>query len=402
MPTFLPSDEFQSILEVREKGRRVGLAKRLYADFEAGALDLAEKRAALSIFRSITRDDETDVRHEFARFVSRSHQLPTDIAMQIADDAVRRVAAPFLRHGTALDEDGLVDCVGGGEGWRQVAIAGRHGVSLAVSAAIAEVGDVAAIVVLLKNSGALVSNGSIARIAERFGMNDAVAELLLQRPGVPDTFVEARIHTVSDRLKAFVGHTGWMAPDMTSDTIQNAVEHSLVEFASDCSRQDLLPIFARWVAEGRVTRGFVLRAACYGALIALELALSEFAGLPPRRAAALWQDRRGYGRQSLIARSGFNGEEEAFIIGAIRRFTDARPDQLRRDSRAWRKTVALGLEEVVTDGATTPEFAALMERFAIDCGLVVVELDHEPLELRERKGQTQRPEAIAGDYVRAA
>ena len=372
MPTFLPLDEFQSILEAPEAVRRAGLATRLYADFEADALDDRERLAAFSIFRALVRDAEPRVRHDFARFVASSAKLPADLARTIAGDAVRRVAAPFLRRGVGLDDELLVDVVGRAAGWRQVAVAGRGCVSAPVCAAIAEVGVAPGVVTLLKNPGAALTSGALGRIAERFGEDDRIADLLLDRPGVPGGFVEARIHKISHRLKAFVDTTGWMGPEFAVNAVANAVEHALVEFAVGRARAELDPIFAKWLAEGRITRGFVLRAACYGAISALELALGKFAGLPPRRAAALMADAGGYGRQSLIARAGFVCEEEVFILRAIARFSDPAPG---RSSDAWRRAVAAGIEEVITDTASPEIFSMLLEGFASDSGLAMSEPD---------------------------
>ncbi|VAW17889.1 hypothetical protein MNBD_ALPHA09-390 [hydrothermal vent metagenome] len=374
MPTFLPVDEFQSIPETPVAARRAELAKQLYADFEAGALDAPERRAALSVFRALVRDGNADVRHDFARFVAPSGGLPAELAAMIANDGAGRIAAPFLRLGVALDDNLLVDVVGRGQGWRQTAVARRRCVNPPVCAAIAEVGCARSIVTLLKNPGANLPSRVLGRIGERHGQDDQIADLLLARPNVPGDFVEARIMMVSGRLKAFVEASGWMGPEYADCAVANAVEHGLVEFAVGREYSELEPLFAKWNAEGRITGGFVLRAACYGAISVLELALVKLANLPPRRVAALISDPCGYGRQSLIARAGFGGAEEDFIVRAIARFSDTPP---RRGSYAWAAAVASGIEEVIADGASPEAFSVLLEGFATDAGLAMPARDDQ-------------------------
>ncbi len=266
MPTFLSADQFQTILETPNAARRAGLGKRLFIDFDAGMLDMQERQAGLSIFRALARDDNDEVRRDFARFVAQFQDVPADLANTIANDPVRRIAVPFLRLGVGIGDDVLVDVVG----WRQRAVAGRGIVNVPVSAAISEVGEAGAVKTLLNNPGAALPSAILGRIAERFGDDDDIAALLLENPRVPGRYVETQIHAVSHRLKAFVDRTGWIDAKNSSGALANAVEHSLVEFAVGRSRAEMMPIFAKWVAERRITRGFVLRAACYGAISLLD------------------------------------------------------------------------------------------------------------------------------------
>jgi len=367
MPSFLSVDQFQTILEAPNAARRASLGQRLYTDFDAGELDSQERQAALSIFRALARDDNDDVRHAFASFVAPFENMPQDLAAAIANDPVRRVAAPFLRLGVRLGDDLLVDVVGRGEGWRQIAIAGRRDLNVPVCAALSEVGEIASIFVLLQNPGATLTTASLGRIAERFGDDDDIVVLLLNNPAVPGGFVEAQIHAVSDRLKAFVDGTGWLGPEYSSSAVANAVEHSLIEFAVGRDKTELEPIFAKWITEARITRGFVLRAACYGAISVLELALGTFSRLPGDRVAALMADISGYGRQSLIARAGFSAHDEEFILRAITRFLDHPPGAAPGQ---WRLAVAEGIEDALGNASAPEAFSTLLEGFAADFDLV--------------------------------
>lgn len=367
MPTFLPIDQFQTILETPNAARRTGLGKRLYSDFDAGAMDEPEMRAASSIFRSLARDQNENVRRGFARFVAPTAGLSDELAIIIAGDPVRDIAEPFLLGGLNIGDDVLVDVAGWGEAWRQIAVAARRVVNIPVSAALSEVGVAESLLTLLKNPGAAMSSAVLGRIAERFGDDEAIAAFLFEHPLLPGRFVEARIHTVSDRLKDFVDQTGWLGPEYSSSALANAVQHSLVDFAVGRKTEELAPLFAKWVAERRITRGFVLRAACYGAMSVLELALGKFAGLPPARVAALMADGSGYGRLSLVARAGFGDEEENFIFRAIARFLDSPPGT---SPDAWRLAVADGIEDVLENTLAPEVFVALLEGFATDLGLV--------------------------------
>lgn len=371
MATFLDLSEFPKILETPDASRRAGLAKRLFADFDANNLNPNEADVAVCVFRGIAHDDDVAVRHEFARFVASSVKVPQDIALALASDEAQRVATPFLRHGVALRDDYLVDVVGAGDKSSQCAIAGRINLSQPVIAALIEVGYQQAILQLLRNNSVTISSKGLVRLSERFSGDDEVANLMLAAPCVPSSFVEDRIHVISSRLKTFVDLTGWMAPDAADKAVANAVEHSLVEFSVGRSAEELASFFDKWNEEGRVTRGFGLRAACYGALPLLGFALGHGSGMPPRRVVALWTDKRGYGQQSLIAKAGYSEEESSFILACHERFAARELDKQSklRPGHEWRTQVAAGIEAALQDTSLSDGFAKSLEGFAIDAGV---------------------------------
>lgn len=363
MPSSCEFDRFQEILDEPDPARRAILARELFVEFETAAPG-DDAAAALAVFDAIATDADVSVRHDFARFVAPSPALPAGLSSVIAADPDRSVAAPFLRLACVLADDILVDAAGSGTLWRQAAIAARDGVTAPVAAALAEVGERDAVLILLRNSGATVRPAALRRIAERFADDDTLAEAMLERRDVPGDLVEARIHTVSDRLRSFVGASGWLETEIAARAMDNAVEHSLVAFAIGRTAEELRPIMIKWRAERRITRGFVLRAAAYGALDALRLALGEVAGLPDRRCLSLWNDRSGYGRRSLISRAGFRGLETEFILQAAARFEAAPPC----DRHALTGAI---IAEMLRAEPAEEGFRDLLERFADDAGPVV-------------------------------
>ena len=371
MATFLELDDFPSILEMQDASRRAGLAKRLYSDFDANNLNRDEALVALIVFNGIVHDEDVAVRHEFARFVAPSVKLPRELAIAIALDDENRVAMPFLRFGLALSDEFLVDVVGAGDALAQGAIAQRADMSVALMAAIIEVGCRDAILRLLRNENISVSSTGLIKLSRRFDGDDEVANLLLVAPEVPSSFVEDRIHVISNRLKTFVDFSGWMAPDAADKAVENAVEHSLVEFAVGRAGQELAPFFDKWSDEGRVTHGFAMRAACYGALPLLGFALGRGSGLPPRRVVALWSDEKGYGQQSLVAAAGYSDEEGGFILKAYERFAPSQKGAAThlRPGHEWRIMVAEGIEAALTTPSLSAGFAEFLEGIARDVGI---------------------------------
>src|SRR5690606_12512028 len=90
----------------------------------------------------------------------------------------------LVRSPLFTDHD-LIDRVASSTGPIQALIAARPIVSMSLASAIAEVGELAACVSLLKNGGAKIPTLSFRRMAERFGHEAVLREVLLADARLP-------------------------------------------------------------------------------------------------------------------------------------------------------------------------------------------------------------------------
>lgn len=304
MTTFLNVEDFDLIIAEPDRTRRAGLACRLYADFEAGALDAGERRAALSIFRAIARDCDRDARARFARFVAASPVLPADLAQRMAQDA-RAVADAVIRRSPALGEDALVDLAASPEPWRQAAVARRPTVSAPVAAALIEVAGAEACGVLLTNPGARLPSFAFDRLTARFPGHHGLRDAMLGRPDAPGALVEQHLSAVADRLRRFVTAAGWLDEPTATSSAGNALDQALVAYANGRTPEVLAEVVGRWAAAGRISRALIVRAAICGSIGVFEHCAAALARLPVGRVRSLSRDRGAYGLRSMCARMGF-------------------------------------------------------------------------------------------------
>src|SRR5262249_33650568 len=108
------------------------------------------------------------------------HYMVHTLANDISD-----VAAIVLARSPLLTDAELVDCIATADARAQSAIAHRPRVGAPVCAALAEVGELCALLVLASNPGAEVPEFSIRRMIERHGKDGDLRAALLSRPNLP-------------------------------------------------------------------------------------------------------------------------------------------------------------------------------------------------------------------------
>ncbi|MHA1523775.1 MAG: DUF2336 domain-containing protein [Alphaproteobacteria bacterium] len=319
MSSLVEVESYHLVLEEPCPGRRGRIVGGVFADYHAGVLTPDEAHTARSLFRAVVRDPACGARRVFAQMVAASPNLPLELAQIMAGD-VAVVAKRFIRTSPVLDCATLVDIVGAGQPWRQVAVARRAGLAAPVAAALAEVGVARACVALLENETAEIPLSGFIRLQERFAHDGddggQVARALLNRRTVPSSVVEAQIMATSDRLLNFIENTGWMRSQSAHGAIANAVEHALVEFAARCAPHQVASLVRRWARANRVTPNLILRAAAYGEFATAVHGMAALAKVPVRRAWALATDQNPYGLRALCLRAGLPGGADAFVAAA--------------------------------------------------------------------------------------
>jgi uncharacterized protein (DUF2336 family) len=352
MATFLDIDEFERIIDEPDAVRRSGLACRLYADFDAGALDAREERAAQSIFRAVVRDRELETRARFARFVAASRRLAPDLAGHLAGD-VRPVALVVIARSPVLNDATLVDLAASRDTWRQIAIARRAGVSPPVAAALIEVASAAACEALIANPGARLPAFGFDRLIARFPDNHELRDALLGRPGAPAVLVERHVSEVADRLTRFVTESGWLDQRTARVSAGSAVDHALISYASRRPPEVVRELAERWARDGRLTGPFLIRAGVCGSSGVYEHAIAALARIPVQRIRALVRDRGGYGFGSVCARMGLASELEHDLA----RIMSARHDIVQRNPHAPGSAAVRAIAALVYDPRFLPRLA---------------------------------------------
>lgn len=285
----------------------------------AGAAERAEATSALArayLYSDLSNDDRMAaegamimllddpsplVREALAYALASSASAPPPVVLALASDQPD-IAAIVLERSPLLVDTDLVDIVGGGDDWAQVAIARRSELPCAVSAALAEVGSVEACLALLENPGATIVPLSLKRMAERFGYNAPLREAMFARIDLPTGVRQSLVQMLAESLASFVARRDWLDENRARRAAQEACEKATIVIADSAGPE--LGLLVRHLREsGQLTAALVLRALLCGNIRLFEEALAELSDLPLARVSALIHDRRGAGRDALFRRA---------------------------------------------------------------------------------------------------
>jgi uncharacterized protein (DUF2336 family) len=179
---------------------RVLLAKklcRILGNLPAGGRDTVTQVACRAL-EQLARDHVTRVRAALASSIKDVACAPPDVVRRLAKDVERCVAEPILAICAALTDADLLAVIASQPAtWALTAIAGRAQVSAPVSTAIVDAGDEDASGVLLDNSGAVIPEPALERLAEDSATQRGLQDKLARRPSLPRR-VAARLAVVVD------------------------------------------------------------------------------------------------------------------------------------------------------------------------------------------------------------
>lgn len=163
---------------------RAAAAAALARTYINGDLPVDDRCAADAALTFLLDDPSVKVRMALAEVLSMSRVAPPQIISALASDQPE-VAELVLGRSPLLSDGDLIERARVGEPAVQAIIADRPVVSMSLSAAIAEMGDAEACIVLLGNVGADIAELSFKRITERFGGVARVREALIADRRLP-------------------------------------------------------------------------------------------------------------------------------------------------------------------------------------------------------------------------
>ena len=198
-----------------------------------------------------------------------------------------------------------------GDAAAQTAIARRALLDPPVAAALAEIGERAAVMALIGNVDVDLPRPVLWRAIERFQDDPAARERLAERPRLPAAMRAALVAAATaDISDAFAD-----APPRRTDRIaRDGREQAFVAIAANASGDELPELVAWLRGAGHLTVGLLLRALAGGDTTLFRASLADMANLPAARVAGWMLDTRGQGFVALYGRAGL----PAPLLGAFR------------------------------------------------------------------------------------
>lgn len=206
----------------QEEGVRAALARRAASLAAKLAQDGVAHAAALALhtLEALALDQAVNVRVALSTSLKDVALAPPKLIKRLAQDIAREVAEPILRYCLALSDDDLIELIGKrDDDWSKSAIAARPSLSPQVSGAIVESGDKMAIVTLLNNDGAAISEEHLTQLTEQSATEKAWQEGLARRPQLPMHLAKQLAEFVEEKVLLELRKR----QDFDSETVQDIV-----------------------------------------------------------------------------------------------------------------------------------------------------------------------------------
>jgi uncharacterized protein (DUF2336 family) len=284
-------------------GQRAEAAGALARAYLYSGLEPDDRWEAETAMTALLDDPSPLVRRALAEAFANAREAPSHLVVALANDQ-SDIAALVLSRSPVLPDADLVDCAALGGELVQTAIALRPRVSVAVSAALAEIASAASLAALARNRGAAIPDSALVRMIERHGGRAELREALLARPDLPLPIRQSIAVAVSESLAGFVLTCGWLSSERTERIVREAREKTTIALSSAAEREDVSRLVSHLRRTGQLTPALILRALLSRGMAFAEAAFADLSGLAPTRVAGLLRDRKGAGFRPLYERAG--------------------------------------------------------------------------------------------------
>jgi uncharacterized protein (DUF2336 family) len=298
---------------VSERAEAAGMLARSYV---ANEFDFEDRCAAEAALTLLLDDPSWKVRLAMAEALSMSRQAPLQIVNALAADQPE-VASLIIGRSPLINDADLVDHVSGGSKATQVLIARRAAVSMAVSAAIAEVGEDDACHALLTNPGASIATLSFRRICERFGQIAHMREAMIVNPHLPSDCRHALLLHVSDALSGSRLVVATIGAARAVRVARDAcVKASLTLIDANAGEHSALIEHLR--LRGDLTTSFLIRTVAHGKVDFFGSALVALTGQAESRVRALLAEGGDGAMFALLRNAGLGAATHAVVLRALK------------------------------------------------------------------------------------
>lgn len=354
MAGILNKADVQKLLQDPSAENRRETAERIAEGFERGELSNSERGIAEDIFRIMVKDAEVRVREALADHLARSPLIPHDVAKSLAEDKSDSVALPIIQFSEVLTEEDLIEIVHTQGGGRQVAVASRETVTAAVSDALVDSGNQDAVVVLVGNEGADLTESTMNKVVDKYGDVEAVQEPLVKRPRLPVSVSERLVSRVSDKLKDYLVTHHELSPDVASDLVMQSRERATLGLVSaDGDHQEVWELVQHLKDNNRLTPSIMLRSLCIGDMSFFEASMSLLAETPIMNTRKLIHDAGELGLKAIYEKARLPAALYPAFRAAfdVNRESEAERSDLEPDALAKRtlERVLTHFEELVED-----------------------------------------------------
>ncbi|NBB47234.1 DUF2336 domain-containing protein [Rhizobium sp. CRIBSB] len=299
--------------KTQERARAANALARAYLRSEMAP---EERQAAQMAMTYLLDDPSPQVRLALAEVLAGEARAPRALMVSLAEDQPE-IASAVILHCPVLTDADLVDIAGRGTMESRALIAARSEVSVAVAAALAEIGDAAELEVLLENPGARFATFTLRRIAERHGHCERIRARLLDRNDLATGVRQLLVQFVADALAGSDLVIGAIGSRRIERIAREAGDSATIALLADVHGEELYRLTDQLRAAGRLTPAFLMHALCAGRTDFFSSAMVAISGLEERRVRSILATGRFHALRALLESAGISREISPIFVDAV-------------------------------------------------------------------------------------
>ncbi len=299
---------------VGERAAAAAALARVYIDRDLPFEDRCAAEAALTL---LLDDPSSKVRLAMAEVLALSRHAPLQVVNALASDQPE-VAALILARSPLLTDADLIDRIASGQKATQKLIANRPSVSMALSAAIAEVGEVDACTILVGNAGASIAALSFRRMAERFGHVGTIREKLIADRRLPADCRHMLLVKLGDALKQSPLVLALMGPARAERVLKDACVKASLTLIEGTKAEEHSALIAHLQVRGDLTASFIVRTVAHGKVDFFGSALVVLTGQSEERVRALLASGNDVALSAVFRSAGLSETVHGVLIRALK------------------------------------------------------------------------------------
>jgi uncharacterized protein (DUF2336 family) len=304
-------------IDTARVSERAAAASALAHAYVGADLPFEDRCAAEAALTLLLDDPSCKVRQAMAEALSMSHHAPVQVIAALASDQPE-VAAFVLARSPLLTDVDLIDRVATSQKAAQVLIAGRPAVSMALAAAIAEIGDEEACAALLANSDAAIASLSFRRMAERHGHVPALREALVADPRLPADCRHMLLVKLGETLKNSPLVLALMGAARAERVMRDACVKASLTLIENVRVDEHAALIEHLRLRGDLTASFIIRAVAHGKVDFFGSALVALTRQSEQRVRALLASGQDVALYALLRSAGLATATHAIILRALK------------------------------------------------------------------------------------
>lgn len=306
--------KWRETARVSERAVAANALARAYIGSELTFEERCHAEAALTL----TLDDPSPkVRLALAEGLGRSRNAPPQVIAALAADQPQ-VAAHVLIGSPLLEDSDLIDRVALGCAKVQQLVAMRQNVSMALAAAIAEVGGPEACCELLGNPSAKIATLSFRRMAERHGKLGSVREALLGHERLPADVRHTLLVKVGEVLRDCDIVRALIGPERASKITREACLRASIKLVEHTRREEYEALVEHLRIAGELSAGFIARTVAYGRIDFFGAVLVALSGQREARVRSMLVDGRDTAIRALLKSANIPANLHPVLLCALK------------------------------------------------------------------------------------